>query len=402
MSSPRIPRKHVYKKPEFIVAISGGHSASVAVALDPVRGIIGAASHTGINPHLVPYEKLADEFIRLLNNLAAACNMTREDLYANATRIAMSCPGAASKFDKALLELALKRIFGETKRREFTIVDDTLAGLIAGALALRGTCAFAGTGASVFVGLGKQPTGWAGKIDGWGYIIGDFGSGFQIVVEMFRQFCRFWNQHGKTPPLFHHIDELIYSNSLRLPRINEIENTQKWLDTITLIDFHRDWRVEFAKLAAAITMAADRKSPDPMATRLVDLAAFDMVRSIEIAMARFPETKKWPLVLQGGMFEHSRLYRNIVVKAIAPKLQAPIALARYRPVLGVALLTLQKLGLRIDTQGVEFIEQCVNSAKDPTLLVRSAPAGFAHKEFLDLGKTGSLRPIKPVNGPRIK
>lgn len=45
---------------------------------------------------------------------------------------------------------------------------------------------------------GSPPSGWAGKLDGWGPIIGDFGSGFQLAVEV-AKVSRYGEQDALAP-----------------------------------------------------------------------------------------------------------------------------------------------------------------------------------------------------------
>lgn len=382
--APALLRQRL-RKNEIFIAISGGHSSSQTFAFHPDIGPLGAAAHTGINPHLYPYQTLKTQFVDLLDKLAVNVKTSSREIYNRTTKIVLSCAGAASVADQALLRVCLAEVFGETTNRQYIIVDDTWAGLVAGALTLKGTCAIAGTGASVFVGLGKKPTGWQGKLDGWGSIIGDYGSGFQLAVDMFRKFVRFWNEHDETPPLFRKVCALVKSEPLchHLPHLIGIENTQKWFDTITLIDFKKEWRIHFARLAAVATRSADSLKPNPMATELVNVAASELARTIETALKRWPEAKKSPLVFQGGMFEHSNLYRSLVSERIKGIMQGPVALARFRPILGASLLALQESGMIMGTEGQSFLNGCLKSmpSKSRALLIRGRAAGFAHPDY---------------------
>lgn len=68
------------------------------------------------------------------------------------------------------------------------ILDDTITGLLAGIGSMRGLCAFSGSGSSVFIGqdliLLPEVATRPHKIDGYGPLLGDRGSGFKISVEL--------------------------------------------------------------------------------------------------------------------------------------------------------------------------------------------------------------------------
>jgi N-acetylglucosamine kinase-like BadF-type ATPase len=238
-------------------------------------------------------------------------------------------PGASKEIDRDLAETCLGRC-GWKNRLRFTIVDDTWAGTIAGTLSGFGICAFAGTGASVYVGSGAFPIDRSRKFDGWGPILGDFGSGFQLVVDLFRMIARRADE-GVVLPIFSELLE-------RHPEIGDLADLQQWFDGLFIV-YPYEWRTRFAEVAAIVTQAADRTPPDPDAQLLVMRAAKEMATTITTAIRDAGrEATNLPVICQGGMFEHSRLYRVTVAKAVRVLYPNPIRLAPFRTVIGASLI----------------------------------------------------------------
>lgn len=321
-------------KRAYNIGVQGGHTKSTALAVGDDLHILGVAHGESLNLHTYPPHEVLRRLEHLLEKLASEANMSLTELLNSTAKTALAMPGAGAEDDLALIKVCLVRPIWKEESR-CLILDDTWAGLVAGAFLSRGTCAFAGTGASIYVNdkVEKEVKfyGKPHKINGWGPLIGDFGSGFQLATYMFRFFGRELDTKG-TSELF---DKLIEIE----PRIKVISNAQRWFDALCIMNPH-DWRIKFAKLARAVTSSADAATPDLHAMTLVKTVANEITDSIGIALQRFPGARNLPVVLQGGMFEHSKLYRKLVIETFKPQITNNIYLAFFRPVIGALLLAL--------------------------------------------------------------
>ena len=370
-----------HKAQTLYVAISGGHTFSLAIAFTEEEGILASVvSEKSLNPHFVEFGVLVSNLQWVVDELDAS--IPDRFLYRATKLVVAAIAGGASDFDQAFISSAIRRVFIEKPLAEIKVIDDTWAGLIAGACSLRGTCAFAGTGASVYVGTGRTPKGWLGKVDGWGPFIGDFGSGFQLAIDMFRAFCRLASEGKPEPPLFRRVQEIVRQNkSEYYGTLKAFRTTQNWFDVLRSSLTKDRWRVPFSKLAAAATNAADETPGDELAKKLVRKAADEMLTSLRIAFARNREALKLPIVLQGGMFEYSALYRNRVRSSLRRLTQVPIELARFRPILGAALFALQKPRTKLLNVATR-LEHSVRrlDLAQQNVLLRLRDSGFASME----------------------
>jgi N-acetylglucosamine kinase-like BadF-type ATPase len=243
-------------------------------------------------------------------------------------RMCLALPGAATDTDQKLAEAALTR--AGWGANNVSILDDTWAGLIAGLSSCRGICAFAGTGASVFVGHGSFDLDRIQKLDGWGAFLGDRGSGFQLVMKVFRQIARTFDL-GQTIPL---ANALFVADKVEITSLVQL---QEWFDQ-RVRDSPTDWNIEIGRLAELIVRRAeDDQNPDELARSLVCGVAQQMADTICIAVKRF-DSNCLPIVLQGGMFEHSLVYRKTVEEKLRETIPNTIKMAKGRPLYGSLLM----------------------------------------------------------------
>ncbi len=316
---------------KYHIGISGSHHES-SVVVGGARKILFCFPGESLNLHTYPMEVVATRLGELFQKVIQRLKLAGiTELHAATRRLCIALPGASSDQDYELAKKCLQES-GWPQSSEVRIVDDTWAGLVAGAFATRGICTVAGTGASVYVGLGDFGRNKNQKLDGWGPVLGDFGSGFQLVVDFFRFLGRELDRNV-VPPLFDRI--LAYE-----PKIQNINNVQQWFDSRHIVYPH-DWKIRFAQIASVITSAAEGPNADPTAVRLIEQAAAQIAETISIGLTRYKkEAAQLPIVLQGGMFEHSNLFRNTVIESIKSRFSNTIKMSQYRPVLGSLLLAM--------------------------------------------------------------
>jgi N-acetylglucosamine kinase-like BadF-type ATPase len=320
------------------LGISGGHHESVAYYYDAVSGHL-SHRYTGppINPHNPPYDRATINLETLLEPVWSHLKVrSLKALRERCSAIALALPGVGTDGDQKSFRHFLDGIGWKVNPR-LALIDDTWAGLFAETLTASGVCAFAGSGASVFVGLGEFVADKKYKIDGWGPVIGDFGSGFRLMQSFFLRMNRFQDLNPEVePPLF---TQLRQNPKFNMPRLVDI---QRWFDI--QLEQGIEWKITFASLAEAITLsAASADECSILAKELVGESAREMAESIRIALMRFPaETAMLPIVFQGGMFQNSEFYRNIVLNEIGREAAERALLAKLEPCYGALLFAIRQ------------------------------------------------------------
>jgi N-acetylglucosamine kinase-like BadF-type ATPase len=338
MPSAQKPDNQVIKPQRIAIGVSGGHHSSSAIAVDlDTLSVVASVSHKPINIHRLGNEGHDESLIRisdLMNILAIRCGYGHQEILRDAADSWMFClPGAWRAPDRAKALSTIAKA-GWSAKGEY-VTDDALAGLFVETCCARGICAFAGTGASVLAVSGSFDEQNVVKIDGWGPVIGDFGSSFQIVSSYFKSLRRTLDTGAEC--------YLLKILAATEPALRMQENIQKWFDH-HLVGGEPEWPVHFASLAKTICVQADQELDAgelPIATKVVLEAADQMAESIRLAYHRCKrEAIDNKLVLQGGLFRNSAKYRNRVLKQISD-LNLNSALAREAPVYGALMLALR-------------------------------------------------------------
>ena len=130
--------------------------ALVAYGVDQIEYKLYGVTSGSLNLHTFAKRSVANELTRRLNNcFEKLAKKVRKDqgfnLLERASKLALAIPGVSSPRDLAVAEKAIGQSSWRRDTTTYRVVDDTYVGLIAGAFSTRGICAFAGTGASVFV-----------------------------------------------------------------------------------------------------------------------------------------------------------------------------------------------------------------------------------------------------------
>ena len=325
---------------QIILGINGGHGkASARLFRIGDDACVPFEFDYSLNIHAVDEHETESRLDDFLSRIALDISLTPDELKSQLASVVIAFPGAGLTHDqrhcRRLVEKALPNV-------EVTIVDDTWAGLYSHTVSPLGMCAFAGAGASVSIATGKFSTEKAFKIDGWGPVIGDFGSAFHLVTKYFRGLNRRRDQDIECPlfPLIQSFCE----NRIPIPSIDEV---QPWFDEFVT---QPEWRANFAALAEPILNIADSRPSGATsnarnaARKLVVCTAKSMYHSIDLAIRRYPQ--KMPIILQGGVFRNSRLYSKTVRRLVWKKHRRKATLATRRPVDGALLLAAEPFGLQ--------------------------------------------------------
>ena len=345
------------------IGIGSGHRKSVILAfaeggrLDELGGRLYIQTGPALNIHCLDEEdgRLSDRLQKILTSLQQSLPQPRrESGFRPEDRLALSLPGVSTYWDQDVGENCVAGSdWPRANPPNFCVVDDTFAGLIAGALSTRGICAFAGTGASVYMGTpdgasGSYVVGPPDKWDGFGPLLGDHGSAFRMAVTTLERICCDLNEcvmtdrptegrgrHG-LPVLF---DKLIRKIRKNFQQGDEARSVlQYWIDGL-LANRKPDWRFQIAELAKVITEAAE--TGDRFAQAMVDEAAAGIVRTLCSALNHedFAEMHSVPIYCQGGMFRHSPFYLQRVTDLLRKDGKNNLVeLARYRPCVGALLI----------------------------------------------------------------
>ncbi|TXT36046.1 MAG: hypothetical protein FD138_1118 [Planctomycetota bacterium] len=346
MTSVATAEKHASNPMEVVYfGIGSTHLASQAYAYFPARNTLLDASERPLNKHAIKDNEFTSRMLNLFIQLESKAGRDGFDINHIATNVVISLPGAALRDQQDSALNGVADIFLGT---DITIIDDTWATLFAETLTTKGICAIAGVGSSACICLDGFPVDDKFyKIDGWGPVIGDFGSAFDLSVEYYRRLNRLSDQTPRRDcPLFPAVKKLYSTTSFPLA---DPVAVQDWCDGI-VSSISSEWRGEFSKTAKAIAAVADQpqsKDEQEHSCQLIDRASRDFIDTISLAIHRSEKfgAASLPVVLHGEMFEWSLKFRQSVISSIETKHTVRPTVSNYGPAIG-ALLYSVNLGMQ--------------------------------------------------------
>jgi N-acetylglucosamine kinase-like BadF-type ATPase len=302
--------------PPIVLGLDGGGSHTVAVLLDGrgrdlARGVSGPSNHQSVGV------EAAQQAVRAA--ITAALDT------AGHPRLSAACWGMAGldrpEDERILAEMA-RSVLPELP---VDIVHDTRNALVAGTEGkLYGVVIIAGTGSSI---VGYAPDGRTARAGGWGHLLGDEGSGYDLARQGLNAATKARDHRGPATTLVE-----------RLPAIVGLETLEALADRLYL----EDWSApKIASLAPAVLSAAEEG--DPAAAQIVDQGADELALAAETVVdALGLMDQVFDVVLSGGIFQGSpRMVARLrgEIARFAPG--ATVSLPRREPAWGSAWIALQ-------------------------------------------------------------
>ena len=180
-----------------------------------------------------------------------------------------------------------------------SVANDATLLLAAGTPNGWGLAVIAGTGSIAFT---LDESGTDGRAGGWGHLLGDEGSAFQVVLQSLRAAARFADACGPRTAL---LDAFVHRMGLKEPR-----------DLIPAV-YRREWdRAALAALAPVVFDAAS--AGDEVALRVLQHQADELARTAAAAVrnSNLPAANL-PVALAGGVLLKSDAYRARFLESLA-------------------------------------------------------------------------------------
>jgi N-acetylglucosamine kinase-like BadF-type ATPase len=262
---------------------------------------------------------------RSLNNIKEAVdNAIRKIDDQNILSTVLGLAGASrSRLGDDMLSRFPKH-FGYTQ-----IVSDARSALAGATACEPGVVVIAGTGSIAF-GLNKNSE--EAKAGGWGWRLGDEGSGYTIGNNAMIAALRAYDGSGPETIL----KELVLEHL----GINDIEKVIDWT-----YDPRREPR-HFASLVPLVKEA--EKKNDEVATQIMINAGIQLAQVTQAVIKRLNLTEDFPIACSGGVFKQPNRYNlafEETVRKIAPSCEFIEPL--FSPTIGSAFLALQSIGVEI-------------------------------------------------------
>lgn len=297
----------------IFIGLDGGGSTVRLGAYTPDMNEIAAVTHNNsVNPSTIGRERAAQRIQAAVHDLITQGNLHSQTI----SGIGVGISGADTAHSREWLLNTLDAVLPGVP---VVASADYEIALVAAHGERYGVLILAGTGS---VGYGVNRAGQAHRVGGWGYHIGDEGSGYWLGSQGLRLVAQVADGRAAPCPL---TDQIKAAVGIQQP-INDLVG---WV-------YHQDGprNQDIARLAYTVITAADANDPD--ALRLVERAANDLyahysalVRVLEL------ETKTAPVGFAGGLLSsENALSRRLMARLGLQHLPQP----RYSPTAGAAKL----------------------------------------------------------------
>ena len=249
------------------------------------------------------------------------------DSHERLSAICVGMAGVDRPQDGALVREILGRI---GQRAASLVVNDALIALEAGAPDGPGIVVIAGTGS---IAYGRDPGGRAARAGGWGYVLGDEGSGYWLGRQALRAVVRASDGRGQATSL--------------TPRILEHFHVTRAYDLVHQI-YGQEGGLKLSTIAAlASCVESAAAEADPVATDLIRLGAQELA-GVARSVAQRLSMEQTTIVLAGGIF---RAVPHMLA-AVSAKLRELLPRATVRPLTVEPALGAVRFALKLATGGV--------------------------------------------------
>ena len=300
----------------YVLGIDAGGTKTRALVADETGEIVGDALGGGAN--LRTHGELEVEKV-----LHAVIEDACMGAAANPDAVALGIAGADRPPDEAVLRAILRRI---GFRNRVVVTNDARIAFVAGSEERVGLALVCGTGS---IAWGRNRAGRIARSGGWGWHVGDEGSGFWIGERAIRAVLRAVDGRGPATTLDRALSEHF-----------EIAEPEQILYAIYDREFPR---TRVAKFSARVDAAA--RAGDAVAREILADAASELVCAATSVRNQLGlEEGPYDVVLSGGTF----LAVPMLESDVAHRLESPRARVRgltQAPAMGAVKLAIEALDL---------------------------------------------------------
>jgi N-acetylglucosamine kinase-like BadF-type ATPase len=310
----------------YFIGIDGGGTKTTAALCDERGHVLAQAVADSSNILSRPWEEVERTLRQLITDVSSRSGAEPDEIES----VMFGLAGA----DRPQVQQLILTAFEYEFLDKMKIDNDAVSALFSGTWGRPGVVLIAGTGSIAF---GLSGTGKRYRVGGWGYLLGDEGSGFdlgrQAVSAVLREFDGRGERTMLTELLLHHYS--INSADEVIHRLYSSPNPRK----------------ELAEVSHLVEQAAERG--DTVAWRLVNRAANALVELAEVCLAKTKE--QLPVVLAGGLLAADTLLRRRVLAAATFETVIP----SVPPVVGCLVIALQNAGVTIAAEVRDNLAQSV-------------------------------------------
>jgi N-acetylglucosamine kinase-like BadF-type ATPase len=293
----------------YFMGIDGGGSSLRVVIVDAALNVLAEAHGETVNPSVVGHVVAAERVQAAIREALAQVGCDARAVSAVGAGIAGAAPEHSAEWLQATLSAALPGV-------PQALASDVEIALVGAHGARLGILVLSGTGSCAY---GVNAAGESLLVGGWGYLIGDEGSGYWIGRQALKCVAQIADQRRQDEPSRAFKAQVLDFLEIRTPR-----QMIQWV--------YREGAPAPRVATLAPLVLALAQDANSHAQRIVTLGALRLVDYVQ--QLREQLRVDGPIAFAGGLLEKSGYYRQM----LADYLQIDVPTTRYPPVIGAALL----------------------------------------------------------------
>jgi len=295
----------------YIIGIDGGGTRTVGILTTETGERLAQVESRASNYHVVGEVETQAVLEKVIGELHEKAGILSTD----SIRFCLGMAGLGRAEDKKIIG----KICGELGISENRILThDAHIALVGGTEKQQGVIVISGTGA---IAYGINADGKEARASGWGHLLGDEGSGYDIAMKGLRAVARAADGRDRPTELTNRI-----LNELEL---NAPADLIRWTHTAS--------RDTIAQLSEIVFDAA--RTMDGTAEQIVNAAAEELVCAANSVVKQLEFVGAFDIVLSGGNLIHQTIFAEKLrrqLAKIAP--EASVVLPKHEPAYGGVLL----------------------------------------------------------------
>ncbi|HUL44988.1 MAG TPA: BadF/BadG/BcrA/BcrD ATPase family protein [Bacteroidota bacterium] len=275
-----------------VIGIDGGGTKTHAILVGLDGGVLAEAFGGPTNLQTVPIKTASSTIFDLITETCTKAQCTADDLQNVVLGLAgAGRPADRSELSSALLGLSLKKKF---PLKNVTIETDARVALEAAFAGGPGIVLIAGTGS---IALYRSEDGKLLRAGGWGYILGDEGSGYSIARDALNFVMR--QSDGRSEKT------LLTAKALEFFGVSQP-------DEILAKVYHE--HIDLASFAQKVFEAVVER--DRVAHMVIVKNSTELIELVRVLTMKLRPRKKLPVALMGGLLESDNVYSKMVRERI--------------------------------------------------------------------------------------
>jgi len=303
-------------KMNYFIGIDGGGTKTKAILVDEKGNILAESKDAASNYHAVGKEETSQVLSNLFNQLSLLSGIDIEECRS----ICIGMAGLGRPDDQVIIRRICQKI--GISSRNLILTHDAEIALIGGAMKNYGVLLNSGTGS---IAYGIDRTGKSARASGWGHLLGDEGSAYDIAIQGLRAIVR--AHDGRNVQTF--LTQII----LNRLGFDSPEQLVSWVYSVD--------KKDIAELASSVFYASAQK--DQIANKIIGTAANELILSAKVVIEKLDFSgQEFDIVLSGGIFSNQLSFVQIIQKRLTLLIpNAKIHLPIHEPVYGAVMLASQ-------------------------------------------------------------